>query len=155
MKELFLNILTASLHGSVIIGVILLLRPVLKKAPKNIICLLWLLAALRLLLPFEIQSSLSLQPDLEGINLPAAEYVEQITSGFHASTQDVILPPVEWEDVPVQTPDTEITQQPVEDTVIYEVDVPLKVKILENYEQILILLWATGAAGLLIYSLMA
>ena len=155
MKELFLNILTASLHGSVIIGVILLLRPVLKKAPKNIICLLWLLAALRLLLPFEIQSSLSLQPDLEGINLPVAEYVEQITSGFHASTQDVILPPVEWEDVPVQTPDTEITQQPVEDTVIYEVDVPLKVKILENYEQILILLWATGAAGLLIYSLIA
>ena len=113
MKELFLNVLTASMHGSVIVGVILLLRPILKKAPKNTLCLLWLVAALRLLLPFEIQSSLSLQPDLEGINLPGSEYAEQMTSGFQSSTHDVILPPVECEDVPVQTPYTEITRQPV------------------------------------------
>ena len=155
MRELFLNILTASIHGSIIIGVILLLRPVLKKAPKNTLCLLWLLAALRLLLPFEIRSSLSLQPDMEGMNLPGAEYAEQMTSGFQSSTQDVILPPVEWEDVPVQTPDMESSRQPVEDAVIYEIDVPLKVKILENYEQIVALLWMAGAAGLMIYSAVA
>lgn len=155
MKELFLNILTASLHGSIIIGVILLLRPILKKAPKNTLCLLWLLAALRLMLPFEIRSSLSLQPDMEGMNLPGAEYAEQMTSGFQSSTQDVILPPVEWEDVPVQTPDMESSRQPVEDTVIYEIDVPLKVKILENYEQIVAMLWMAGAAGLMIYSAVA
>ena len=41
---------------------------------------------------------------------------QKITSGFQSSTQDVILPPVEWEDVPVQTPDTEVHQQ-VQDTV--------------------------------------
>ena len=155
MRELFLNILTASIHGSIIIGVILLLRPILKKAPKNTLCLLWLLACLRLMLPFEIRSSLSLQPDMEGMNLPGAEYAEQMTSGFQSSTQDVILPPVEWEDVPVQTPDMESSRQPVEDAVIYEVDVPLKVKILENYEQILVWLWAAGAAMLLTYSAVA
>ena len=136
MRELFLNILTASIHGSIIIMVILLLRPILKKAPKNTLCLLWLVACLRLMLPFEIQSSFSLQPELDAVAVPGAEYAEQMTSGFQSSTQDVILPPVEWEDDPVQTPDTEITRQPVEDAVIYEVDVPLKVKILENYEQI-------------------
>ena len=72
MRELFLNILTASIHGSIIIMVILLLRPILKKAPKNTLCLLWLLACLRLMLPFEIQSSLSLQPYMAGMNLPGA-----------------------------------------------------------------------------------
>lgn len=155
MRELFLNILTASIHGSIIIMVILLLRPVLKKAPKNMLCLLWLLAALRLLLPFEIQSSFSLQPELDAVAVPGAEYVEQITSGFDSGTGDVVLPPVEWEDVPVLPSDIENTQQPVDDAVIYEIDVPLKVKILENYEQILVWLWAAGAAMLLTYSAVA
>lgn len=62
MKELFLNYLQAGLAGSIIILLILLLRLLLRKAPRKIICLLWLLAAVRLLLPFEIESSLSLQP---------------------------------------------------------------------------------------------
>lgn len=155
MRELFLNILTASIHGSIIIMVILLLRPILKKAPKNTLCLLWLLAALRLLLPFEIQSSFSLQPELDAVAIPGAEYAEQMTSGFQSSTQDVFLPPMEMEDIPVQAPDIENTQQPVDDAVIYEIDVPLKVKILENYEQILVWLWAAGAAMLLTYSAVA
>ena len=155
MRELFLNILTASILGSIIIMVILLLRPILKKAPKNTLCLLWLLAALRLLLPFEIQSSFSLQPELDAVAIPGAEYAEQMTSGFQSSTQDVLLPPVEWEDVPVLPSDIENTQQPVDDAVIYEIDVPLKVKILENYEQILVWLWAAGAAMLLTYSAVA
>lgn len=155
MKELFLNILTASMQGSVIIMVILLLRLVLKKAPKNTVCLLWLLLCLRLLLPFEIQSSLSLQPSLDGVAVPGAEYVEQVTSGFQSGSSDVILPSVDADDVPVQKPDLEFIDQAEQNTVIYEIDVPLKVKILENYEQILVFLWAVGALGLLVYSAVA
>lgn len=63
MDTLFQNILTASFHGSIVILAVLLLRLALKKAPKKFICLLWLLAGIRLLMPFEIQSSLSLQPE--------------------------------------------------------------------------------------------
>ena len=62
MESLFSNILTASFHGSIVIAVVLVLRVLLKKAPRKFICFLWLLAGLRLLMPFEIQSSLSLQP---------------------------------------------------------------------------------------------
>lgn len=65
MNELFSNILTASFHGSVVILAVIVLRAVLKKTPKKFLCLLWLLAGIRLLMPFEIQSSLSLQPDRE------------------------------------------------------------------------------------------
>ncbi len=62
MAALFQNILTASFHGSIVIAAVLCLRLILRKAPKKYICYLWLLAGVRLLMPFEIQSDLSLQP---------------------------------------------------------------------------------------------
>lgn len=62
MESLFSNILTASFHGSIVILVVMFLRVLLRKAPRKFICFLWVLAGLRLLMPFEIQSSLSLQP---------------------------------------------------------------------------------------------
>ena len=62
MAALFSNILTASFHGSIVIAAVLVLRLILKKAPRKYICYLWLLAGLRLLMPFQIQSELSLQP---------------------------------------------------------------------------------------------
>ena len=62
MEQFLRNLLTASIHGSVVILAILLLRLVLRKTPKKYICLLWLLAGVRLLLPIELRSELSLQP---------------------------------------------------------------------------------------------
>ena len=67
MTEIFDLILSASLSGSVIILMILLLRLVLSKAPRRYICLLWLLAGLRLLVPIQIESPLSLQPEVPPI----------------------------------------------------------------------------------------
>lgn len=63
MEHLFDSVLKTSLSGGVIILVILALRPVLRNAPKRFLCLLWLLAVVRLLIPFSIESPLSLQPD--------------------------------------------------------------------------------------------
>ena len=63
MAQFLNNLLTASLHGSVVILAVLLLRLVLRKTPKKYICLLWLLVGIRLLLPIEIRSDLSLQPE--------------------------------------------------------------------------------------------
>ena len=65
MTDLFFRILVASFHGSILILALLAVRLVLRKAPRNMICLLWLLAAVRLVMPFEISSPLSLQPDLD------------------------------------------------------------------------------------------
>ena len=62
MNQLFQNVLTASYHGSIVILAVIALRLCLKKAPKKFLCFLWLLAGIRLLMPFEIQSELSLQP---------------------------------------------------------------------------------------------
>lgn len=78
MNTLFRNILTASFHGSIVILAVMLLRLVLKKTPRKYICLLWLLAGLRLLMPFQIQSDLSLQP--------SADPVAQVQQLNHSQT---------------------------------------------------------------------
>lgn len=73
MAQFLNNLLTASIHGSVVILAVSLLRLVLRKTPKKYICLLWLLAGIRLLMPIEIRSDLSLQPDFAlpvDLNLP-------------------------------------------------------------------------------------
>lgn len=67
MSDQFRNILNASVQGSIVIAVVLVLRLVLRKAPKKYICLMWVLVALRLLNPFPIESRLSLQPQAEVI----------------------------------------------------------------------------------------
>ena len=63
MERFLQNLLIASIHGSILIFAVLLLRLVLLKTPKKYICFLWLLAGIRLLLPIEIRSDLSLQPE--------------------------------------------------------------------------------------------
>ena len=62
MEQFLRNLVTASIHGSIVILAVILLRFVLRKTPKKYICMLWLLAGVRLLMPIEIQSNLSLQP---------------------------------------------------------------------------------------------
>ena len=62
MKELFTGFLSVSLAGSLVLCVIMLLRIVFKKAPKALTCVLWLIAFIRLLLPFQIPAPWSLRP---------------------------------------------------------------------------------------------
>lgn len=67
MEQIFDTVLELSLAGSVIILVILALRLVLRAVPQRYVCLLWILAGLRLLVPFSFESSFSLQPDPNAI----------------------------------------------------------------------------------------
>ncbi|MBQ1603374.1 MAG: M56 family metallopeptidase, partial [Oscillospiraceae bacterium] len=62
MEALFLKLLRMSLSASVLVLAVLVLRLVLRRAPKWTHVLLWALVALRLLCPFTVESSLSLQP---------------------------------------------------------------------------------------------
>ena len=62
MTDLFLQIVNLSYRVSFLILAILLLRLVLKKAPKWICVALWGIAAVRLLLPFSLESIFSMVP---------------------------------------------------------------------------------------------
>lgn len=98
MNTLFQNILTASFHGSIVILAVMLLRLVLKKTPRKYICLLWLLAGLRLLMPFQIQSDLSLQPSAD----PVAQVQQLNHSQTSAAPEDFSPADVE---APAQMPE--------------------------------------------------
>lgn len=69
MNELFLKIINMSISASWLVLAVLILRFVLKKAPKWINVLLWGIVAIRLICPFSFESPLSLIPSAETIPL--------------------------------------------------------------------------------------
>ena len=62
MSNIFIEIVNNSITASYLIVAVIILRMILKKVPKWSVCLLWALVAVRLALPFEIESSYSLVP---------------------------------------------------------------------------------------------
>lgn len=67
MSGFFLSIVNMSISASWIVLAVLLLRLLLKKAPKWITVLLWGIVAIRLICPFSIESVMSLIPSAETI----------------------------------------------------------------------------------------
>ncbi len=67
MSEVFLKVFNMSITASWVILAVLIFRLVFKKAPKWTRCLLWGIAALRLIFPFSIQSMFSLIPSARTI----------------------------------------------------------------------------------------
>ena len=67
MSDVFIKILNMSLSASWLILAVMVLRLLLKKAPRQSMCLLWGLVALKLIIPFSPESVLSLIPSNEVI----------------------------------------------------------------------------------------
>lgn len=68
MSEFFLQIINMSISASWIILAVLILRLLLKKAPKWITVLLWGVVAVRLICPFTVESVLSLIPSTQTVS---------------------------------------------------------------------------------------
>lgn len=83
MEHLFLTILNMSFAASWAILMLIFLRPLLKRIPRWITCLLWAVPVLRLLCPVTLESALSLMP-VKSQSLPqniAMQHEPQIDSG--------------------------------------------------------------------------
>lgn len=85
MNELFLKIINMSISASWLILAVLILRLVLKKAPKWVNVLLWGIVAIRLICPFSFESALSLIPSAE-------TFPKKIISGPSFDVQSGITP---------------------------------------------------------------
>ena len=68
MSALFLKIFNMSVSASWIVAAVLVLRLCLRRAPKWWSVLLWGIVAVRLVLPFSIESTWSLIPSIETIS---------------------------------------------------------------------------------------
>ncbi|MBR5916537.1 MAG: peptidoglycan DD-metalloendopeptidase family protein [Lachnospiraceae bacterium] len=83
MSGVFLKILNISITAGWLILAVILIRLLFKKAPKWLTCLLWGLVALRLLIPFSIESALSLIPSGEVVSESiTTNYSPSIDTGF-------------------------------------------------------------------------
>lgn len=85
MEAVFLKLVNLSIAAGWLVLAVMVLRLVLRKAPKWIFCLLWALVALRLVCPFSIESALSLIPSAQTLP-PEILYTAapQINSGIPA-----------------------------------------------------------------------
>ena len=148
MNYFFQNLLTASFHGSILLAAVLLLRTVLKKAPKRAICMLWTLAFIRLLMPFQLESQLSLQP--EAIPLEEAPFYEAV---FEPNADEEQL-----------AADTIIITEPISPAlpegfegntvgeIHYEEQSTPEPPSVFRRTQVLPILWALGAAPMVLYA---
>ena len=83
MAAIFLKLLNLSISASWLVLAVLVLRLVSKRSPKWMNVLLWGIVALRLVLPFSIESALSLIPSAETVSPAAVQFdpAPTITSG--------------------------------------------------------------------------
>lgn len=128
MAPVFLRILNVSISASFLVQVVLFLRLMLKKAPRWSMCLLWALVALRLIMPFSIESRLSLLPDIDLI--PGADGISQ-------SSADAIVAPIPM--------DTDI---PASGT-----GIPQKASRAEHILSVCTPIWWSGMGLMLLYSI--
>ena len=134
MDDVFLKLVNLSISASWLILAVLVLRVVLKKAPKWVMPLLWGVVALRLVCPFSIESALSLIPSAETI---PSEIVTETREPvlYEQATLDIVTNPT-------LPPAAEVTvgvsrQQAQVDFNIYSV------------------LWLAGMAALLVHALVS
>ena len=103
MTDIFLRIVELSWQAGVLALAVMLARLALRRAPKWAVCLLWVLVAVRLVLPVSLQSPVSLQAAQSPVTaalyeLPqtqeAAQKTDEVLSG--GSAEPVMpLPPTE------------------------------------------------------------
>ena len=134
MSGVFLQIFNMSISASYIVLAVLLLRLILRKAPKWIMVFLWGIAALRLVCPFSIESAVSL--------IPSAEVVSPSIMTDSAPTLNTGIPIINNAVNPIIggtfTPDPGNSANP-----------------LQVWIPILTALWLTGIATLLIYTVIS
>ena len=134
MDDVFLKIVNLSISASWLILAVLVLRVVLKKAPKWVMPLLWGVVALRLVCLFSIESALSLIPSAETI---PSEIVTETREPvlYEQATLDIVTNPTPPS--AAEVPAGVSRQQAQVDFNIYSV------------------LWLAGMAALLVHALVS
>lgn len=134
MSNFFLTIVNMSISAGWIVLAVMILRLLLKKAPKWITVLLWGMVAIRLVFPFSIESIFSLIPSTETISPDIMmEQAPKISTGIPVINN--AINPVISESF---TPDPAASINP-----------------LQVWIPILAIIWICGMAGMLIYTIIS
>ncbi len=129
MTELFLTIVDMSISASWIVLAVLLLRLVLRKAPKWVNGLLWCIVAVRLLCPITVESPLSMVPQSDIIRDNSIRYDGAAAYGEYIPAEEAGFNLVNAQVQPGASSTAEHTIMPV-----------------------LLIIWGTGILLLLLYT---
>ena len=80
LTEVFIKVLDMSMAATWMMLAVALLRALLKKAPRSLICLMWALTAVRLLCPLSFRSIFSLVPSFSPTDRVIARTAESVIS---------------------------------------------------------------------------
>lgn len=92
MSAVFLKILNMGIAAGWLILAVILVRMLLKKAPKWIICLLWGFVAIRLICPFSLESASSLIPSRETVPAQIAEFQKPVIDSGITIVNETVNP---------------------------------------------------------------
>ena len=109
MSDIFLRIVELSWQAGVLALVVMAARLALRRAPKWAICMLWALVAVRLVLPFSLQSPVSLQAEQSPVTAALYELPQTRTA---AADVPVLPSAAPAEPLPAVTPAEPVTAQP-------------------------------------------
>ncbi len=132
MYGAFAKLLNMSLTAGILVLAIILIRGLMKKAPRRYVCILWALVAVRLVCPVSVESSLSvfnLLPDGNHAEGAAEVFRYSGETGQPEIRIDVPVPAGEGRAAEVRTADF--------------------------YLPALVLVWLIGVAGMLLYALVS
>ena len=87
-QNLFLQLLKVSLSASVVAGLVMLLRLCFRKAPRGLVCALWLLVAVRLLIPNLPESKVSVMPEAVSSGSAVTKVVNTVPEGVEIIRSD-------------------------------------------------------------------
>lgn len=130
---MFTQLLNMSISASWVVLVVILLRLILKKAPKAIHCALWILVAVRLVCPISFESELSLIPGTEAV---PENYLYMEPSSYH--TEAVI----------------QIVDNPVYPQQI-EIPTNQTVSVVQTWDIQWTLIWLCGMCAMLLYAIIS
>lgn len=135
MANIFIDLFNMSITAGYLVLAVVVVRFLLKKAPKWINCLLWALVGIRLICPFSFESSLSLVPSSQTIS------VNNTSAGRPFSVQSGV---------------------PVVDNSINEVlgdkyyeGVTVPTNSFANVTELLAIIWIIGLIAMLLYGLIS
>ena len=131
MTELFLKLLNMGIAAGWLVLAVLAARLLLHRAPRGVLCLLWVLVALRLLCPVAPKSALSLIPS--GETVPQAQFRLEPAE----NQQNAVLEP---ENNPLYPDD-------------WHTELDVTVDRVQTWHVYATVIWLTGTAVMLLYAL--
>ncbi len=137
MKEYYIMFLNRNIEVIYLVAVVIIVRLILRKAPKNAICLLWGLVGVRLICPFSIHSMLSI--------IPSNPFITKNT----LQTLPQSIPVFNHHDIVGQAINAYSLNQTVNVQNPQSVLMPLSV------EQIGAIIWMAGVIGLFLYGIIS